>query len=125
MTTTRSAEQLLRSYPSDVQLLAGKARRLLMKLLPDAEETVDSTEPVLSYGYGPGYRGMVCTLILSKSGVKLGLVRGAELADANRLLEGTGKKHKYIQLSKSSDLDRPGIKQLVKAAHQAWKQRQK
>jgi hypothetical protein len=68
-------------------------------------------------------RGMVCTLILSKSGVKLGLVRGVELADPKGLLEGSGKVHKYVQLRKASDLNRPGVKGLVKAAHAAWQQR--
>ena len=66
---------------------------------------------------------MVFTLILSKTGVKLGLVRGAELSDPNGLLEGSGKVHRYIQLRTEWDLDRAAVKQLVKAAHTAWKQR--
>jgi hypothetical protein len=123
MKRSRSAEELLKSYPSDVQALAGKARHLLLKLLPDVKETADPSIPLLSYAYGPGYRGMVCTLILSKSGVKLGIVRGAELADPKGLLEGSGKVHKYVQLRKASDLNRPGVKGLVKAAHAAWQER--
>jgi hypothetical protein len=94
-----------------------------LKLLPGAEETVDPTAAVLSYGYGSGYRGMICTVLLSKSGVKVGFVGGAELADPNRLLEGSGKKHKYIQLHTASDLSGTGIKQLTEAAYAAWHQR--
>jgi hypothetical protein len=66
---------------------------------------------------------MICTLLLSKSGVKIGFVKGAELPDPARLLEGSGKKHKYIQLKTGSDLNRSGVKQLVEAAHAAWRQR--
>jgi hypothetical protein len=123
MKKARNAEDVLASFPSDVQDLAREARRLLLKLLPGAEETVDPTAAVLSYGYGPGYRGMVCTLILSKSGVKVGFVGGASLADPNSLLEGSGKKHKYIQVHTASDLSRPGVKQLIKTAYAAWQQR--
>jgi hypothetical protein len=123
MQTSRSPEQILSSYPAEVQALADKARRLLLKSLPGAEETTDPSTAVLSYGYGPGYRGMICTLILSKSGVKLGFVRGTELADPSRLLEGSGKKHKYIQLNSAPDLKRPGIKELIRVAHAAWKER--
>jgi hypothetical protein len=47
--------------------------------------------------------GIICTLVLSKSGVKVGFVNGAELADPTGLLEGSGKKHKYIQLKTVSD----------------------
>jgi hypothetical protein len=123
MTKSRSAEEVLESYSSEVQVLADQARRLLLKLLPAAEETVDPTLAILSYGYGPGYRGMICTLLLSKSGVKIGFVNGAELPDPAQLLEGSGKKHKYIQLKTASDLNRSSVKQLVKAAHVAWRQR--
>jgi hypothetical protein len=106
-------------------VLADKARRLLLKLLPESEETVDPTASVLSYGYGPGYRGMICTLLLSKSGVKVGLVNGAALPDPAGLLEGSGKKHKYIQLKTASDLDRADVKQLIKAAYAAWRLKSK
>ena len=123
MNKSRSAEEVLKPYPADVQAVAEKARQVLWKLLPEVEETVDPTAPVLSYGYGPGYRGMICTLLLSKSGVKLGLVNGAELADPTGMLEGSGKKHKYVQLKTASDLSRSGVKQLIEAAYTAWRQR--
>jgi hypothetical protein len=55
-------------------------------------------------------------LILSKSGVKLGLGHSAELDDPKQLLEGAGKVHKYIPLKTPADLQKPGVKALVKAA---------
>ena len=70
MKKSRNAEDVLGAFPSEVQDLAREARRLLLKLLPGAAETVDPTAAVLSYGYGSGYRGMICTVLLSKSGVK-------------------------------------------------------
>ena len=79
--------------------------------------------PVIGYGYGPGYRGLVCTLILSKAGVKLGIVRGSELDDPHGLLEGSGRVHRYVQLRNVSDLRKAGVGQIVKAAHIAWKRR--
>jgi len=120
----RTVDKLLTSYPADVQALASAARLLLSKWLPRVEERVDSSAPVIGYGNGPGYRGTVCTLILSKSGVKLGLVRGAELADPRGLLEGSGKVHRYIQLRAVADLQRAGVRQLVEAGYAAWRQRQ-
>ena len=60
----RTLEELLESYPSDVQEVASGARRLIQHLLPKVEESVDASAPVIGYGYGPGYRGMVCTLIV-------------------------------------------------------------
>ena len=124
MKQPRTVDKLLTSYPADVQALASAARLLLSKWLPRVEERVDSSAPVIGYGNGPGYRGTVCTLILSKSGVKLGLVRGAELADPRGLLEGSGKVHRYLQLRAVSDLQRAGVRQLVEAGYAAWRHRQ-
>ncbi len=123
MSSARTIETLMQRYPPDVQALAGAARELIRRLLPGVSEQADSTAPVIGFSYGPGYRGLVCTLILSKSGVKLGLVGGAELDDPRGLLEGSGKVHRYIQLRAPGDLRRAGINGLIRAAHQAWKNR--
>ena len=121
--TTKTFDKLLAAYPSDVQTLALRTRKFVLELLPGAEESVDTSAPVIGYGYGPGYKGLICTLILSKSGVKLGLVRGAELADPKGLLEGSGKTHRYVSLKTPPDLGRLGLKKLVQAAVTAWQKR--
>jgi hypothetical protein len=56
--------------------------------------------------------------------VKLGLVRGIELSDPQRLLEGKGKFHRHIPRKRPSDLGKPGIKWLVRSTLVAWRQRQ-
>lgn len=117
------ASKLLARYPDDVQALALEAIRLIRRLLPDVEESADATAGLIAFGYGPGYKGMVCTLILSKSGVKIGLVRGSELDDPRGLLEGSGKVHRYIQMKSAADLRRPGVSALVKATYAAWRER--
>jgi hypothetical protein len=120
--TTRAIEQLLQAYPGEVRALFSGARGLIRRLLPKVEETVDGSAPVVGYGYGPGYRGVACTLILSKSEVKLGLVRGGELADLRGLLEGSGKVHRYVALRRPADLRKAGLSRLVKAAYAAWRE---
>ena len=119
----RTIEEFLGSYPSDVRALALEARRLIRQILTDVEESVDASAPVIGYGYGAGYRGLVCTLILSKSGVKLGLARGSELADPHGLLAGSGKFHRYVQLRAATDLRKAGVRQLIKASHVAARKR--
>ncbi len=121
----RSFDQISQLYSLDVQAVAERARRLIAKVLPGSTESIDPSVCVASYGYGPGYKDMVCTLILSKSGVKIGLVRGANLPDPHHLLQGRGKTHKYIQLRTPADLDRPAVAQLLRAARKAFASRQK
>jgi hypothetical protein len=123
MSASQSAEALLGEYPDDVRRLGKQARRCVHEWLPGAHEGVDVPARLLSYSYGPGYKGAVCTLILSKKGIKLGLVGGASLPDPRGLLEGSGKVHRYVQLSKPEDLKKAGLKSLVNAARAACQKR--
>ena len=118
-----TVDDLLPKYPDDVRALAEAARSALAKALPGVTEGVDLPAKLLSYSYGPGYKGLVCTLIMSKTGVKLGIFRGAGLPDPKRLLQGAGKVHRHVQLRVPGDLDRPELKELLDAALQAWRRR--
>ncbi len=125
MTSQKDIESFLASYPAEVGELAHAARRLLGEALPGAEETLDQKARVIGFGYGPGYKGCVCTLIMSQKGVKVGIFRGSELPDPKGLMAGSGKVHRHVQLDKVADLKQPGLKPLIKAALAAWKERAK
>jgi hypothetical protein len=116
-------ETFLASYPAEVRDLAHAARRMLLGALPGSEETLDETARVIGFGYGPGYKNCVCSLIMSQKGVKVGIAYGATLPDPDRLLQGAGKVHRHVALKSIADLKQPGVKSLVKAALKAWKDR--
>jgi hypothetical protein len=122
MAKTR-ALSFLASYPPETQALALRARTFLLRGLPVVAEAVDLKARMIAYSYGPGYRGMVCTLLPSRGGVKIGFYRGSELPDPNGLLQGTGKVHRHVPLATAVDLRTPGLKQLLKAAHAACRAR--
>ena len=67
---------------------------------------------------------MICSIIVSKGGVKLGLVDAAHLADPYELLEGAGKRHRHIAIEEPGDLRKPGVRDLVRANAAAWRERQ-
>jgi hypothetical protein len=117
------ADALLAAYPEAVRELADAARMALAKALPGAAEGVDRSAKLLSYSYGPGYKGLVCTLLLSKTGVKLGIFRGSELPDPAGLLQGAGKVHRHVQVRSPADLERPELKRLLAAALAAFHER--
>jgi hypothetical protein len=116
-------EAFLADYPETVRETVRAARAYLARLLPDAQESLDRSAKLIGYSYGPGYKGVVCTLILSQSGVKLGIARGVELPDPKRLMAGSGKIHRHVQLRSAADLARPGLEQLMNAALSAWRKR--
>jgi hypothetical protein len=115
--------RLLKTIPPDVAVLVARVRRLLLATLPKAIETPDQQARVIGYGYGPKYRDTVAVIILSKKGVKLGLVEGAHLSDPDELLAGKGKTHRHIAFTDESEVERPAVKALLRAALAAWKGR--
>ena|SRR5688572_13935810 len=106
-------------YPPNVGEVAIACADAIRSAIPNATETLDEAGHVVGYAVGQGYSGLVCTIIPSKKGVKLGIVRGAELPDPRGLMEGTGKRHRYVQLNKRADVDRVGIVELLKTARDA------
>ena len=108
--------QLLAVFPAPVQTLALCARDFVLAALPDAVEIPDAEAKVIGYGYGPGHKDMVVALILSKGGVKIGLVQGASLPDPSALLKGAGKVHRYIEISTRDQLLRDEVRHLIEAA---------
>lgn len=119
----RTFADVLSAYPPTVQSLARQTRELVRELLPDAEQRVDANKPFASYGFGPGYKGIVCVISVSKTGVKLVLAEGATLPDPSGLLEGAGKVHRHIAFKTAQDLQQPGVKALVAAAYRTWRER--
>src|SRR5262245_45118804 len=122
-TMSPDLQRLFDSYPDGVRELMTGARQLLFAELPGVKEFPDVKTRVIGYGTGVSYRETIATLILSKSGVKIGIVGGATLADPAHLLEGSGKVHRYVAIQELADLKRPALRSLVKTAYAAWKDR--
>jgi hypothetical protein len=116
-------DQLLMLYNEEVQLLAEGTRKLIRSVLPGINEEADLPAKLLAYGFGPGYKHTICTIILSKKGIKLGLFKGTELPDPQKLLEGSGKVHKYVIINNEKDIKNPAIKTLLKEADKAYRKR--
>jgi hypothetical protein len=117
--------ELFVMLPAQVQELALSARQLVLTALPDAVELPDPKAHLVGYGYGTGYKDVVATLILSKTGVKIGLAHGASLPDPAALLRGAGKVHRHIDVRTQEQLRRAEVKQLLDAALSAWRRRTK
>ena len=115
----------LGEYPAAVSDLSRRLRAIVRAAIPGAREELDRPGRVIGYGFGPGYSGLVCTIIPSKKGVKLGVVHGARLPDPQGLLEGSGKQHRYVAFSKPADLEKAGLKELLRAAVTVWQERSK
>jgi|SRR5215471_8344958 len=116
-------DRLIDRYSPEVQRLINSARRILRTAFPGCAETADSKARLLGYSYGPGYKGTVATLILSKTGVKIGVPYGTSLKDPAHLLAGEGKVHRHVAVAEPAELKAPALKALLREALSAWKLR--
>jgi hypothetical protein len=57
--------------------------------------------------------------------VNVGFFRGAEIADPNGLLEGTGKFMRHVKLSPERDVDSTALMKLIQTAYTDMKRRLK
>ena len=111
------------SYDDQVFKNALSLRKIILDTLPGIIEQLDKPAKMVGYSYGPKYSEMICTLIPSKKGLKLGFYKGNELPDPNSLLEGTGKISRYVEIRDSAQINSPELKKLLQTALAAYKER--
>jgi hypothetical protein len=123
MTNDKEIETFLSQYDEKVFNHALKLRQLLLKNLPNIIEQIDIPAKMISYTYGQKYAEMICAIIPSKKGLKLGFNRGVDLRDPDKLLEGTGKISRYVEIKSEEEINSLVLKKLIEAALAAYKER--
>ncbi len=113
----------LGNYDKQIAARVMKLREVLSELLPGIIEQVDLPARMIAYVYGQKYRDMICTIIPSKKGVKLGFYRGLELPDPENLLEGTAKLSRYVQINSDNQIGSSALRTLLMEALESYKKR--
>jgi hypothetical protein len=128
MSTTQSAAErkvaeaavtrLVTAYAAEHAALIAAARKALRKRLPAAYEIVYDYKRFLVISVSPsghGYEG-VLALHAGPDGVKLYFHRGKGLPDPEKLLKGSAKLVRFIELESAATLKRPAVVALMEAA---------
>jgi len=123
MKTDNNIDNFLSQYNEQLFTNALKLREVLLANLPGIIEQVDIPAKMIAYCYGQKYAELICTIIPSKKGLKLGFNRGVDLPDPEKLLEGTGKISRYVAIRSEQQIRSPAIKKLLASALSAYKQR--
>ena len=98
--------------------LVGATRRWLRRRLPTAHEVVYEYRDCFVISCSPNERGYegVFAIRASADGVKLYFNRGKGLPDPAKLLQGSGKQTRWIDLEGASTLARPEVAGLIDEA---------
>ena len=120
-----TVEDILSQFDEKTATLALQLRKFLFDEIKGVIEIPDNSANLIGYGFGSGYKDLICTILLSKQGVKLGFNRGSELPDPQKLLTGSGKVHRFVEVKTLSDIKSPGLKKLIAEALKAYELRKK
>ncbi|MES2555082.1 MAG: DUF1801 domain-containing protein [Bacteroidota bacterium] len=121
MTTPSQLDQFLASYDEQIMHNALVLRELIISTLPDITEQIDVPAKMVAYSYGNKYAELICVIIPSKKGLKLGFNRGTSLPDPTGLLKGTGKISRYVEIKKPEDIHAPSVKVLIEEGLKLYK----
>src|SRR4051812_16320620 len=116
MPSTQTIDNFLSRYSEEVFTNALTLREVLLANFPDVIEQIDVPAKMVAYCYGQKYKEMLCTIIPSKKGLKLGFAYGPSLPDPDHLLEGNGKLSRYIEIKTEKQIKSAQLKKLLKSS---------
>ena len=108
-------QNFLEGYPPEVRELALGARRLVRRVVPDADENVLRAWKTIDNGH----RQKFCAISPFNSWVNLHFHHGDSLPDPEGLLEGTGRRARHVKIASPADLRRRSLTALIRAASRA------
>jgi len=123
MIVNKQIDEFLSNYSDEVFTRASELREVLLTNLPGIIEQIDVPAKMIAYSYGQKYAEMICTIIPSKKGLKLGFYKGVDLPDPDKLLEGSGKISRYVEIRSAEQIKSPALKKLIESALAAYKKR--
>ncbi|MDX2105008.1 MAG: DUF1801 domain-containing protein [Candidatus Melainabacteria bacterium] len=110
-------EKILDQFDPSMKEIATEIEKLIYQVYPKTVEVAWVQQKVIGYGTGPKkMTEHFCWIQPNKKHVNLGFNYGAELPDKDNLLEGTGKLFRHIKMKSVADVQRPGVRELLKVA---------
>jgi hypothetical protein len=108
---------LIEKFDPKDQKLIRSVRAAVRKRFPTANELAYDYSFALVIGYSPTDRGIdaIVAIRTSATGVSLYFSQGPQLPDPKRLLRGSGKQTRFIQVEAASQLAHPDVEALIAA----------
>jgi hypothetical protein len=111
-------ERLFGASPT-IHQLGVRACSLIRELVPDADEEIDRSPPMIAFTFAPGtYTGLVAAIVPQRDYVNIMLPKGVALLDSDpaELLEGSGKRARHIKVRDAGRLEDPAVHELIAKA---------
>jgi len=115
---TAEHRKFLQPYGPAITRLVAAARKIVLEEAPESIELIYDAYSAVSAGYsftGRPTDSFVYVAAYPK-GVNIGFWAASMLPDPSHLLEGTGKHSRHVKIRDAADLERPALRELIRAA---------
>src|SRR5215831_14392791 len=119
-TIPRELTELLLRYDAAVQSVAVALRAAVLDEIGPCHEAIFPIKKWISVLYSTTEERMkdnICLIVVYRDHVNLLFPRGVDLKDPRGLLEGSGKAMRHVKMLSASDVERPGVRALIKQAN--------
>jgi hypothetical protein len=108
----------MQSHAGELGTLAARWFEVLRSCGDDVRELLHDGHPTACVG-----QAAFAYVNAFTAHVNVGFFRGAELADPDRLLEGTGKRMRHVKLKPASDINETALRKLIESAYHDMQRR--
>lgn len=102
----------MRDHPGELGAIAQQWFEVMRACGEDVREVLHDDQPTACVG-----EAAFAYVDVFKAHVNVGFFRGAELADPEGLLEGTGKTMRHVKLAPGRTSSTAGVMELIRAAY--------
>ncbi len=107
-------EGFLSNYAEEIQAISRNLRDMVKHAMRGAQEFL--YYDAINYSLTSSPLDRICYIRPLKNRVTLGFLYGRQLDNPDHLLQGIGKRARYVKIRTLEDTKNPALKQLVKAA---------
>ncbi len=107
-------EAFLSNYTEEIRAISRNLRDMAKRAMPGAQEFL--YYDAINYSLSSSPLDRICYIRPLQKRVTLGFLFGRQLDDRHHLLQGIGKRARYVKVRTLEDTKNPALKQLVKAA---------
>lgn len=109
-------DDILAGHPPPIVALCQKLRRLVLAVVPEAEERAYPGWHAIGYRHPDA--GYFCGIFPFDDAAKIYFEHGARLPDPDRILEGSGKQVRYLVLQPGRSIPKRALEALLNSALQ-------
>ena len=112
-----SFEEVLEGAESELCEIGRALRSMIASVMPGVTEVAWVRQRTIGYGVGPKKNSEhFCYIGVQARHINLGFFYGADLEDADGLLEGTGKLLRHVKIRSVEEANQPSLRELVTRA---------